>query len=160
MRLAPAAVAAVLLAVGPLAAANPNTTASPLYGTATLAAGFTPDPHEVAVRAGGDVSVSTLSLPSHCAGFITTAQPDVRLNWTAGGSPLRLAVCAGSDTSLVINDARGNWHCNDDAEGTNPVLEFNGLSGQFDIWIGTYAAGGSQPATLRITERGGAICGG
>lgn len=141
--------------------ANPDTSGEPLYGTVTLNAGFTPDPHDVQVQAGGNTDVSALTLPSGCTGHIVTTQPDIRVNYTAGSAPFRIASCAGSDTSLIINDASGNWHCDDDSEGTNPVVSFNGAStGQYDVWVGTYAAGNSQPSTVRFTERGGAICGG
>lgn len=153
------ALTALACSFATVAMANPNTSGNPLYGTVALNAGFTPDPHTVSVRAGGDTDVDSLSLPSHCTGHIAPGQPDVRLNWTAGASALRIASCASADTSLIINDANGNWHCNDDAEGTNPVLEFNGVSGQFDIWVGTYSSGAAQDATLKITERTGAICG-
>ena len=153
-----AAAAAVTLTT--TAFANPNTSGTPLYGTVNLNAGFTPDPHDVDVRAGGDTDVDTLSLPSNCTGHIVTGQPDVRVNFTAGSAPFRIASCADSDTSLIINDPSGNWHCDDDTEGRNPVVNFNGArSGQYDVWVGTYSEGSSQPAKVRITERSGNICG-
>lgn len=147
------------LALSSTALANPNTSGTPLYGTVNLRGGFTPDPHDVTVRAGGSTSVDSQNLPSNCRGYIETNQPDVRLNFTPGSAPLRIASCSGSDTSLIINDPSGNWFCDDDTEGTNPVVQFSGpRSGQYDIWVGTYASGASQPSTVRITERGGTIC--
>ncbi|MFT6147164.1 MAG: hypothetical protein ACJAZO_002568 [Myxococcota bacterium] len=147
------------IALASTALANPDTSGEPLYGTVTLDAGFTPDPHDVTVRAGGDTDVQTMSLPDNCRGHIVTAQPDVRVNFTAGSSPFRIASCAGEDTSLIINDPSGTWHCDDDTEGTNPVVSFDGArSGQYDVWVGTYSEGSSQPATVRFTERGGTIC--
>lgn len=150
--------AAAGLVAGP-ALANPNTSGTPLYGTINLNGGFTPDPRDIQVRAGGDTSVDTLSLPGHCTGHIVTGQPDIRLNFTPGSAPLRIASCADSDTSLIINDPSGTWHCNDDTEGTNPVVAFQSpRAGQYDIWVGTYAAGSSQPATVRISEFTDNIC--
>lgn len=147
-----------LLCAPSTASADPNTGGTPLYGTVALQAGFTPDPRAVRVTAGGDTDARRLSLPAGCTGFITPGQPDVRLNWTAGRAALRLAVCSNADTSLIINDSAGRWHCADDVEGTNPVLDFSGESGQFDIWVGGARAGAGRPATLRITERVGRIC--
>ncbi len=146
------------LLVGCVAIARPDTAANPLFGTLQLRSGFGPDPHVVRLRAGGDVDVQTQGLPSHCGGYIAPIQPDVRLNWTAGSSTLRVAVCSGADTTLIINDARGNWHCADDSEGQNPVLEFRDTSGRFDIWVGSWSAGAAQSAELRVTERDGTIC--
>jgi len=153
------ALAALLCAVAMPALANPNTSGTPLYGTHSLEAGFTPDPKEITVSAGGDTAVSSMSLPSNCTGHIVTSQPDVRLNWTAGSSALRIAVCSSADTSLIINDSSGNWHCDDDTEGTNPVVTMDSPpAGQYDIWVGTYEDGNPQSAALTISERSGTLC--
>ncbi len=44
------------------------------------------------------------------------------------------------DTVLLINDARAEWHNNDDADGTlNARLRLAAApSGRYDIWVGTY----------------------
>ncbi|MFT6821899.1 MAG: hypothetical protein ACJATT_005733, partial [Myxococcota bacterium] len=66
---------------------------------------------------------------------------------------LRVASCADSDTTLVINDGSGTWHCNDDEEGSNPVVSVNGpTAGTWDVWVGTYSSGGGSAATLRVSE--------
>ena len=60
------------------------------------------------------------------------------------------------DTTLVINAPDGEWYCDDDGAGyPNPELTFaSPMSGQYDIWVGTYG-GGNANATLQILEQGG-----
>lgn len=139
------------IAVAGPAAAAPNMNANPNYGTITLSAGFTPDPRVVSLRAGGDEPASNAA--SNCTGFITSA-PDVRLNYSAGNYPLIISVASSSDTTLVINGPDGSWYCNDDGgQGSNPSIRLNNpSSGRYEIWVGTYRSGVSQPARLHISE--------
>jgi hypothetical protein len=145
------AAAAVFTALAGAAAAQ-DTGATPNYSTLTLNAGFASDPRTVSVRAGGDINAQT-AVSDTCRGFITNA-PDVRLNYEAGSLPLIISVNASSDTTLVVNGPNGDWYCDDDSgEGTNPSVRFNGpVSGRYEIWIGTYRSGASQPATLYVSE--------
>lgn len=131
-------------AVDPFAAAN--------YGTVTLRAGFTPDPRVVSMRAGGSVNAENVA--SGCRGYISRA-PDLELSYSPGSLPLIISVDSGSDTTLVINGPDGRWYCDDDGgnNGTNPALRWdNPMSGTYDIWVGTYSSGASQPASLNISE--------
>ncbi len=131
-------------AVDPFEAAN--------YGTVTLSAGFTPDPQRISMRAGG--SIDAQNIASHCRGFVTRA-PDVELSYSAGSLPLILSVESTSDTTLVVNSPDGLWYCDDDSgnSGSNPSLRIeNPASGTYDIWVGTYSSGMSQPARLDISE--------
>ena len=125
----------------------------PAYGTINLSAGFTNDPRTVSLQSGGSISASTVS--GSCAGYIANA-PDVRLNYSAGSTfPLILSVSSSSDTTLVVNGPDGRWYCDDDGgqSGLNPALRFdNPESGQYDIWVGTYASSSLQNATLYISE--------
>jgi len=123
------------------------------FGRRSLRAGFTPDPATLAVTSGGSLDVSRMGLGSGCVGF-ATAQPDVILNWSGGGSLLRLYFAGSGDTALVINDARGRWYCNDDSNGgTNPMVDIpNPGAGQYDIWVTSYRAGESIRGTLHATE--------
>lgn len=137
-----------------LSGGRPNWRLAPNYGTVQLRAGFLPDPHVRALLAGG--SLNAASLGGRCVGWITR-RPDYRLSWTAGpgGRPLIFTVRSAADTTLVVNDASGNWHCDDDGGGNfDPMIRFNApRSGQYDIWIGTYhREGGFPPADLRISE--------
>lgn len=139
-----------IAAAVPAAAQDPN--ADPNYGTVTLTGGFTPDPRVVSLRAGGDLSAREAG--SHCGGFITSA-PDVRLDFTPGSLPLIISVAADADTTLVINAPDGRFYCDDDGgvNGANPAVRFNSpTQGRYEIWVGTYRAGASQPARLHISE--------
>ncbi|HMG46248.1 MAG TPA: hypothetical protein VK614_02135 [Allosphingosinicella sp.] len=150
MSLARALIVAACFAAAPAAAQDYN--ADPNFGTLNLASGFTPDPQVVAVRSGGEINAATIS--QSCQGFISNA-PDVRLNYTAGSLPLIISVAADADTTLVVNGPDGSWYCDDDGgdKGLNPMVRFNApASGQYDIWIGTYANASLQPAQLNISE--------
>ena len=129
-----------------------NTNADPNYGSINLTTGFTPDPRVISLRAGGDIAASRIN--SRCAGFITNA-PDYRLVYEAGSLPLIIPVAAASDTTLVVNAPDGQFYCDDDGgvNGTNPSIRFNSpQSGRYEIWVGTYRSGDSQPARLHISE--------
>jgi len=133
---------------------GPDFTLEPAYGAIDLRSGFTPDPHTQAIEAGGAIDASTLG--DSCVGWIAQA-PDYRVNWTAGSGslPLVFSVQAEADTTLVINDAEGNWVCDDDGgnNGLNPAITFaSPVSGQYDIWVGTFAQGSLEPSTLNVSE--------
>ncbi|MBN1944288.1 MAG: hypothetical protein JW797_01375 [Bradymonadales bacterium] len=135
------------------AAAQDWVSAQPLYGTHTLNTGFMPDPQSVTVVAGGAETPQTLGAPENCTGMITAAQPAVRINYTAGSFPLSFFVNSTVDTTLVVNAADGSWHCNDDANGLNPMVRFDApSSGQYDIWVGVWGSGSTAPANLVISE--------
>jgi hypothetical protein len=126
--------------------------ASPTYGSVRLNTGFTPDPYQVDLTAGGSIDVSR-SLGGSCRGFVANA-PDFDLYFQGGSSlPLAISVSSQSDTTLVINDPAGNWYCDDDSGGgLNPSIVFNNpQSGLYDIWVGTYGSS-LAPATLAISE--------
>jgi hypothetical protein len=153
---APAAVLHISEIAAPSATAEnrPDPSLEPAFGTVDLTAGFTPDPHTMAISAGGAFDAAGLS--SSCVGWIAQA-PDYRVNWTAGASglPLLFSVDGGADTTLVINDAQGNWVCDDDSgeNGLNPAITFAApVSGQYDVWVGTFSSGDLQKSTLHVSE--------
>ena len=119
----------------------------------TLRAGFLPDPHAIAVTAGGTFAASARS--ASCAGYIAEA-PDVTLNFTTAGGDLHIYVEAAADTTLVVRAPNGTWHCNDDDELGDTwdpwVTIVNSRSGTYSIWIGTFARGSYPSATLYISE--------
>jgi len=136
-----------------MGSAPPDFTLDPAYGAIDLASGFEPDPHTQQIAAGGGYDATGLNTAG-CVGWIATA-PDYRVNFTAGnyGLPLIFSVAAEADTTLVINDAGGNWVCNDDSNGLNPAIRFdNPQSGQYDVWVGTFAQGDLQDSTLSVSE--------
>lgn len=145
------AAAATIIGLSPAAAQD--FTLDPTFGAVTLNAGFTPDPTTVDLVAGGGIDAGNLG--NGCIGMIANA-PDYRLNYTAGGYSLFIAAIASEDTTLVINAPDGSWYCDDDGAGyPNPMVVFDSpMSGQYDIWVGTYGTG-NPSATLHISELGG-----
>ena len=112
-----------------------------------------PDPYVVRVRAGGD---NRFRGGGGCpgGGWFANA-PDFRLHYRAGGFQLSIYSRAPGDTMLLVNDPNGNWHCNDDYQGLDPALVFSRpLSGQYDIWAGTYNRTRVQNTRIYITEMG------
>ena len=146
-----AAIAAIVgLAAGAGAARAQDWTLDPAYGTTKLAAGF--DVHTVALLAGGPENAAN-NVGGDCVGFVAEA-PDLRVVFTAGTSPLVFSVESETDTTLVVNGPDGNWLCNDDSRGTlNPTIVISGpMSGQYDIWVGTFCDAGFADAVLTISE--------
>ncbi|HEX6997792.1 MAG TPA: serine protease [Gammaproteobacteria bacterium] len=152
-----AALSAAAMAVA-APASSQELEASPRYGAVSLTGNFQPDPHRVAVAAGGPDSASPLG--ANCAGYIDNARPDYELDFASPSRyPLGFYVVGDVDTTLVVNDPLGNWYCNDDFNrrgGHNPGVVFTGpSSGTYDIWVGTYEPGDSgAEAELIITESG------
>lgn len=123
------------------------------FGRGALRGGFLPDPWTTNITSGGNIDVSRLSLSPGCRGF-ATGRPDYILDYSNPASFLRFYFTAGGDTTLVINDGRGNWHCNDDSHGgLNPTVDIdNPPGGQYDIWVGSYRANENIRGTLHVTE--------
>ena len=141
-----------LFVMGPAASAQPDWRAEPAFGTAHLQAGFQPDPHAVALQAGG-TDRNPIS-GSGCAGYIRLARPDLDLLYEADRGRLSIYVHADDDTTLLVNDASGRWHCSDDFEGSNPAIILdNPGSGHYNIWIGTYEPSeAGVDATVYVSE--------
>jgi hypothetical protein len=121
------------------------------YGEINLRSGFTPDPRRIPLRAGGPVPAANAS--DGCRGSIARA-PDYQITYTAGRQPLIVRTESATDTTLVINDPDGVWHCDDDSrgEGNAEVHLDKPSAGVYDIWVGTFG-GGTAAATLILTER-------
>ena len=118
----------------------------------SLVTGFTPDPYLVSIVAGGDSAASD-ELGAACAGNVTSKQPDVVLNYTAGANfGLYLYAEAAEDTTLILLGPDG-WYCDDDSHGDlNPGVSLERpLSGDYLIWVGTFD-GGVADAELGISE--------
>ena len=148
-------IAALIVAAGFAApAAAQDFSLTPTFGSVNLTSGFTPDPFQVPIQAGGSIDVSK-SHPG-CTGFVA-GPPDYQLFFQGGqaGLPLIISVAANTDTTLVVNTPNGTWLCDDDSgEGAlNPQLRLNTPeSGRYDIWVGTYAAGATQGSVLNVSE--------
>lgn len=129
--------------------------AEPLYGRLELEFDFVPDPYEIELLAGGADDVEVI-LGEGCVGFVNGINPDVVLNYAAGPNPLYIYGTSEFDTSLVVLDPTGQWHCNDDAlgRGLDPGVEFIApASGNYAIWVGTLD-GNMVEAVLSISELG------
>lgn len=111
--------------------------------------------HVVDVTPGGETAVGDLG--DGCSGYIYAAGPDLELTVDNDFRPLGIFVDADVDTTLVINDPDGNWHCNDDADSladSNPGLQFSKpKAGIYDVWVGTYSSGESGSGRLVVTQR-------
>jgi serine protease Do len=126
----------------------------PAFGSVELSSGFQPDPYEVALISGGSVDVYALGLGSDCGGYVASA-PDYRINLADGFDLLRIFFVADEedDATLIVNDPYGNWYCNDDFSGWDPLIGLkNAEDGQYDIWVGSYSADEFIVGTLYITE--------
>jgi len=135
------------LCVFPLIVEAQNYSLPPTYGSVTLPAGFRPDPWIVQLQAGGNIYTTLGGVNAWVANA-----PDYRVYYTAGQYRLTFYVRSSADTTLLVNLPNGRWVAVDDVNGLNPQLTFNWpMSGQYDIWVGSYQ-GGVPPATLYITE--------
>lgn len=123
------------------------------FGRGGLRGGFMPDPFTIGITSGGSLDASTMGLGSGCRGFVTR-EPDYILDYNSPRAFLRIYFVGNGDTTLVINDAAGRWHCNDDSYGgLNPTVDINRpAGGQYDIWVGSYRAGEHVTGTLHVTE--------
>lgn len=129
-----------------------NIMGTPTYGEYSVNSGFSPDPLNYSVTAGGEAQSSSVSAGCN-AGWIASV-PDVRVNYTAGTFPLRFYVdTPGTDTTLAINAPDGTWHCVDDSVGLHPAIDFaSPASGQYDVFVGTFSQGSYPNVSLYVTE--------
>lgn len=134
----------VLAILAPTGAGAQEVWDKPTYGTAYLKAGFQPDPHQVEMRAGGDIDVAPI-LGGECKGHIASS-PDYSLTYGSGQHPFAIFVEGQADTTLVVRDPSGSWYCSDDFNGSNPAVVLdNPVPGPYQIWVGVYAADGGNP---------------
>lgn len=108
------------------------------YGTVTLSSGFVPDPQVSRGQAGGPVDASTLN--AACRGHIA-GRPDHLLQLNSNFANLRIMVNCAQDSTLVVQGPDGAYRCNDDAEGTNPIVQGPFTPGQYRVWVGSYTQG-------------------
>lgn len=144
----------------------PDWRRSPSFGATALQSGFVPDPAAYGLTAGGGsdpIQVASLGLVDAatgqaCSQSYVARSPDFRFQFAAGQSFsfLRFFVVTqnAADATLLINQPDGSWRCNDDSFGTlMPSIDFQApMSGQYDIWVGTYQASSGNPSVLYVTE--------
>jgi hypothetical protein len=134
-----------------------------LNGVISLSSGFLPDPRTVNVSARSGVSISSAvsnagagrTGDGRCRGH-TGAAPDLSVRYTAGDTfPLVIRAMADYDTTLVVNDPNGSWHCDDDSgQGVQAKLVFRQpVSGRYDIWFGSFSSNrDGQRGRIEISE--------
>ena len=144
MLLARPALLAVLLA-GTAAAQTMRTDAPPVGGVVSPSAGE-------AARLAFDVRAEAESRIADCPGFVSPDAPDAVVEW--GGGDLRVWTRAAFDATLLVARPDGTWACNDDAEGTSPVVAVGGAAaGRYAVWVGSF---GRSPADVRVALYAGA----
>lgn len=128
-----------------------NSGGNPTYSSSNLTSGFSPDPVEVSMTAGGDVDVTSLNVAPECRGF-TATNPDYAINWSGSGSLLRVFFTSDGDTTLVVRTPSGQFVCNDDFRGLNPLVDIpNPTAGTYEVWVGTFGSNEFIPGSLYIS---------
>lgn len=171
------ALACALLCAANGAAAQ-DTSAAPTQGTVELWAGFTEDPYTVRVTSAGDIEVYE-ALESRyndieyregfdwdaeydreygidwCAGYIRSA-PDIVLIYSATDVSLVVSAESEDDAVLLVHGPDGRFWCSDDdgEGGLNPSITLTRpITGQYEIWVGTFDEEDVLPAVLQFSER-------
>ncbi len=109
-------------------------------------------PQSFSVTAGGNVDLSNCPETGGHGWVITSPDFTVAYDNLNMGRDLEIRATGTCDTVLLVNDATGTWHFNDDADGSfNPRLRLsNAPSGSYDIWVGTF--GQSNCAATMVME--------
>lgn len=155
--------AAYTLGISELGSVNPSSLPAPAgaapsgataatasnFGTISINPGFMPDPNMSRGTSGGAIQASTLN--STCRGWVSST-PDHIFMAAGNFTNLRVLVGSDQDTTLVIQRPDGQYMCNDDTEGTNPIVSGAFPPGAYKIWIGSYNQGQNSAYRLGFTE--------
>lgn len=127
-----------------------SATAAPTLGVLALSG-----PSSVATRSGiAGGLVDAHSLGNNCRGFIPAA-PHLVLS-ASDYRRVVLGTAGTHDLTMVVRDASGTFHCDDDSGGSmQPRLEATLSPGQHQVWIGTYRANDSSTFTLSVQSQSG-----
>lgn len=120
--------------------------ACPAYQNTGVQQGYTTgqdlwSPNHYSVTAGGSQSLRNCGW-NHSGHVISRPDFEFRIDGLENYHRLQFRVNGSCDTVLLVNDASGNWHFNDDG-GSNfdPLLNVtNPSSGVYDVWVGTYGS--------------------
>jgi hypothetical protein len=119
----------------------------PLFGSASLESGFSPDPYRAEAEAGG--SVDTADFSPACG--YTSFHPVFALDWQASDTEpfLRLFFTPDDDidTTLLVHTPGDEWLCEENAALDLPSAS----SGEYAIWLGTREKGTLVEGRLSIT---------
>ncbi len=104
-------------------------------------------PATTSVRAGG---ADRNAVPgSGCSGFINNAVPTAAVEVSSAGA-LSIYAVSSDDTTILVSDPAGRWHCSDDANGSNPAVTFTqAAEGTYVVWVGTFSP--DEPATAQLS---------
>ena len=123
--------------------------------TIALGAGFPSAAHSINVMAMGTRAAS--SLRGECPGFIGS-HPTVRLHWSGDTSELTIFASGEENTTLLIKDPSGDYHCNEggaNGRTVDPVVRLSHPGeGSYAIWVGRYDIGATADTRLHFSERG------
>ena len=125
--------AALSLGLASAASAQPLAPdATPAFGTLTPGASAT----EVSFDARTPTELVVEG--AECTGYVDPSAPDVVVEW--GGGDLQLWVRAAFDATMAVSDPEGRWSCDDDTNGTMPVVAYEGApAGRYAVWVGAFA---------------------
>lgn len=143
---------------------NPNMVGPSL----TLVGAQLLQPQAYIAQAGGPHDLS--NCPGLNAWGTATEAPSFTLYLSQmDGYTLTTDIASDCDPTLLMRDAFGQWHFNDDTNGLQPQLVLNGatLNGRVDIWVGGFGSSACQGSiTFRTASvappppTGGAVVGG
>lgn len=137
--------AGALALLAPAVGAQPRPSAAPTAGT------IASDGGSLDVRAGGPDR--NPSPGSGCSGFIASGAPLAAVQHTGG--PLSIFATSATDTTLLVADPSGRWHCSDDADDINPGVTFDSAAaGTYAVWIGTFSPEAAGAAAMLRAVRG------
>ena len=130
------------------AQAQPNRKAAPQSGTLAAADA----PASLDIQAGG---ADRNAVPgSGCSGFITNGAPTAVVQHDGAG-PLAIYAMSDTDTTLLVADPAGRWHCSDDADGSNPAVTFaDAGTGAYVVWVGTFSPDAAGAAARLLAVKG------
>lgn len=109
-----------------------------------LTSGFEPDPSSTMIDLSyrsGNPPRTTDERGVACVGGFNWVDLDIEFTASNLGLPLIISVGSNVDTTLVVQDPRDDFYCDDDggALGRNPMLYFpTPISGRYRIFVGIY----------------------
>lgn len=129
---------------------------TPIFEDVTLSPDFAPDPMTIRGLSGGFVIAQETTgrqetATGPCIGFIDE-KPDHKLVLNTFFEYLSIQIKSSEDTTLIVRGPGGTW-CNDDYEGKNPGMVGQWLSGNYDIWVGSYQRHKYSPYIIRISQK-------
>lgn len=121
--------------------------------TVTLQSGFQAQSLQAEASGVHNVADSATLRARGCVGFVDT-NPSLSISFTApAGSDAAVTIRASSSTDLVllIGTASNEWFCDDDSQGTDPVITLPPGSGSYSVWVGTRQKG-KATATVSLAQ--------